>query len=173
MLVCTGSQHGLTVVLATLLEPGDVLLTEALTYAGLKPVAGLLRLRLRGLAIDGTASARRAREGLPRRRRKAALPDSDAPQPDDRGDAGGAAARDRRRRARATACGSSRTTCTACWPTDRPAPLATLAPELSYYLTSTSKTLAPGLRIAYVAAPPADGGASPPACARRRGRPRR
>ena len=41
-------------------------------------------------------------------------------------------------------------------PTDPPAPLATLAPELSYYLTSTSKTLAPGLRIAYVAAPPAD-----------------
>jgi hypothetical protein len=40
--------------------------------------------------------------------------------------------------------------------TDRPAPLTTLAPELSYYLTSTSKTLAPGLRIAYVAAPPAD-----------------
>ena len=41
-------------------------------------------------------------------------------------------------------------------PTERPAPIATLAPELSYYLTSTSKTLAPGLRIAYVAAPPAD-----------------
>ena len=52
VLVCTGSQHGLTVVLATLLEPGDVLLTESLTYAGLQPVAGLLRLRLRGLPID-------------------------------------------------------------------------------------------------------------------------
>src|SRR6185503_12920687 len=52
VLVCTGSQHGLTIVLATLLEPGDVLLTESLTYAGLQPVAGLLRLRLRGLPID-------------------------------------------------------------------------------------------------------------------------
>jgi DNA-binding transcriptional MocR family regulator len=41
-------------------------------------------------------------------------------------------------------------------PTERPAPIAALAPELSYYLTSTSKALAPGLRIAYVAAPPAD-----------------
>ncbi|HSD29691.1 MAG TPA: PLP-dependent aminotransferase family protein, partial [Vicinamibacteria bacterium] len=52
VLVCTGSQHGLTVVLATLLEPGDVLLTESLTYAGVKAVAGLLHLRLKGLAID-------------------------------------------------------------------------------------------------------------------------
>ena len=41
-------------------------------------------------------------------------------------------------------------------PTERPAPIATLAPERSYYLTSTSKALAPGLRIAYVAAPPED-----------------
>ena len=68
MLVCTGSQHGLTVVLATLLEPGDVLLTESLTYAGLQPVAGLLRLRLRGLAIDAyglrpDALAEACREG--------------------------------------------------------------------------------------------------------------
>ena len=40
-------------------------------------------------------------------------------------------------------------------PEERPRPIAALAPERSYYLTSTSKTLAPGLRIAYVAAPPA------------------
>src|SRR5512143_165666 len=52
VLVCTGSHHGLTIVLATLLEPGDLLLTESLTYAGVKAVAGLLHLRLRGLPID-------------------------------------------------------------------------------------------------------------------------
>jgi len=52
VLVCTGSQHGLTVVLATQLEPGDLLLTESLTYAGLKSVAGLLHLRLKGLPMD-------------------------------------------------------------------------------------------------------------------------
>ena len=45
-------------------------------------------------------------------------------------------------------------------PESRPVPLAALAPERSYYLTSTSKTLAPGLRIAYVAAPPRDGAAA-------------
>jgi len=52
VLVCTGSQHGLTVVLATQMEPGDLLLTESLTYAGLKSVAGLLHLRLKGLPMD-------------------------------------------------------------------------------------------------------------------------
>ena len=35
----------LTVVLATHLDPGDLLLTESLTYAGLKSVAGLLHLQ--------------------------------------------------------------------------------------------------------------------------------
>ena len=38
-------------------------------------------------------------------------------------------------------------------PEERPVPLAALAPERTYYLTSTSKTLAPGLRIAYVLSP--------------------
>jgi DNA-binding transcriptional MocR family regulator len=38
-------------------------------------------------------------------------------------------------------------------PETRPVPLAALAPERTFYLTSTSKTLAPGLRIAYVQSP--------------------
>jgi DNA-binding transcriptional MocR family regulator len=35
-----------------------------------------------------------------------------------------------------------------------PPPIATLVPESTYYVTSTSKTLAPGLRVGFVAAPP-------------------
>jgi DNA-binding transcriptional MocR family regulator len=38
-------------------------------------------------------------------------------------------------------------------PEERPVPVAALAPERTCFLTSTSKTLAPGLRIAYVLAP--------------------
>jgi len=52
VLVCTGSQHGLTVVLATQLEPGDLLLTESADLRGVKSVAGLLHLRLKGLPMD-------------------------------------------------------------------------------------------------------------------------
>jgi len=37
---------------------------------------------------------------------------------------------------------------------DPPAPIASLAPENAIYLTSLSKTVAPGLRVGYLAAPP-------------------
>jgi DNA-binding transcriptional MocR family regulator len=153
VIVCTGSQHGLTVLLATLLEPGDVLLAEELTYAGLKAVAGLLRLRLRGLPID--------RHGL----RPDAL--------DEACREGGAKAvyliptlhnpttalmpGERRAEvvavARAHGLAIVEDDVHGLLPEERPAPLAALAPERTYYLTSTSKTLAPGLRIAYVKAP--------------------
>ncbi len=155
ILVCTGSQHGLTVVLATLLGPGDLLLTEQLTYAGLKAIAGLLRLRLKGLPIDSS--------GL----RPDALAEACA--------AGGAKAvyliptlhnpttavmPDERRReiaaiAREHGLAIVEDDVHGLLPQTRPLPIAALAPERTYYLTSTSKTLAPGLRIAYVKAPPA------------------
>ena len=39
-------------------------------------------------------------------------------------------------------------------PKERPRPIASFAPERTYYLMSTSKTLLPGLRVSYLAAPP-------------------
>ena len=38
-------------------------------------------------------------------------------------------------------------------PEKRPLPISAFAPDLGYYLTSTSKTLAPGLRVGYILAP--------------------
>jgi DNA-binding transcriptional MocR family regulator len=156
VLVCTGSQHGLTIVLATLLGPGDVLLTEALTYAGLQPVAGLLRLRLRGLAIDAFGLRPDALEEACREGGMKAvylIPTLHNPTT--------AVMPEARRReiaaiARAHGLRIIEDDVHGLLATERPAPLATLAPERTYYLTSTSKTLAPGLRIAYVAAPPVD-----------------
>ncbi len=52
VIVCNGAQHALTVALSTLTQPGDVVLTEALTYPGMKAVANLLHLRLQGIAMD-------------------------------------------------------------------------------------------------------------------------
>ena len=153
VIVCTGSQHGLTVLLATLLEPGDVLLTEELTYAGLKAVAGLLRLRLRGLPMDRDglrpeALAEACREGGA----KAVylIPTLHNPTT--------AVMPEARRReivavAREHGLAIVEDDVHGLLPEIRPVPLAALAPEGTYYLTSTSKTLAPGLRIAYVKAP--------------------
>ena len=155
VLLCTGSQHGLTVVLATLLGPGDLLLTEELTYAGLKPVAGLLHLRLKGLPIDGAgllpdAFAAACREGGA----KAVylIPTIHNPT---------TAVMPEARRSEIVAIAREHGLAIVeddvhgLLPQRRPRPIAALAPERTYYLTSTSKTLAPGLRIAYVKAPPA------------------
>jgi DNA-binding transcriptional MocR family regulator len=155
VIVCTGSQHGLTVVLATLLGPGDLLLTEALTYAGVKAVAGLLHLRLKGLPIDAQGLRPDALEDACRSSDAKALyliPTHHNPTT--------AVMPETRRReivavARAHGLAVVEDDVHGLLPEERPRPIAALAPERSYYLTSTSKTLAPGLRIAYVAAPPA------------------
>lgn len=153
VLVCTGSQHGLAVVLATLLEPGDLVLTEALTYAGVKAVAGLLHLRLHGLPVDAQGLRPDALEAACREGAARALylipthhNPTTAVMPEAR-------RREIVRVARAHGISVVEDDVHGLLAQERPHPIAALAPELTYYLTSTSKTLAPGLRIAYVAAP--------------------
>jgi DNA-binding transcriptional MocR family regulator len=153
VLVCTGSQHGLTVVLATLLQPGDLLLTEALTYAGLKPVLGLLHLRVAGLPVDGDGLRPDAFEQACRRggaRVLYTIPTHHNPTT-------AIMPLERRREIAAIAERHGVTVVEddvhGLLPENRPVPLAELAPERTCFLTSTSKTLAPGLRIAYVLAP--------------------
>ena len=52
IVVTNGGQHAMTVVLATMLRPGDTLMTAELTYPGLKAVAQMLGLNVRGVAMD-------------------------------------------------------------------------------------------------------------------------
>ncbi|HEY0384955.1 MAG TPA: PLP-dependent aminotransferase family protein, partial [Pyrinomonadaceae bacterium] len=70
VLVCSGAQHAMFVALSTLTEPGDTVLTEQVSYPGIKALANLLRLQLHGLPVDeqglqpdGFAAACRARLG--------------------------------------------------------------------------------------------------------------
>jgi DNA-binding transcriptional MocR family regulator len=153
VIVCTGSQHGLTVVLATLLRPGDLLLTESLTYAGVKSVAGLLHLRLAGLAVDRDGLQPEALEAACRGGRAKAvylIPTLHNPTT-------AVMPLERRRQIVAIAARHGlpiiEDDVHGLLPEKRPEPLAALAPDETYYLTSTSKTLAPGLRVAYVLAP--------------------
>jgi DNA-binding transcriptional MocR family regulator len=132
-----------------------VLLAESLTYAGVKAVAGFLHLRLRGLAIDEQGLRPDALEQACREGEAKALyliPTHHNPTT--------AVLPEERRReivaiARAHGLAIVEDDVHGLLPEERPRPIAALAPERTYYLTSTSKTLAPGLRIAYVASPPA------------------
>lgn len=155
VVVCNGSQHGLTTLLATLMQPGDVLLAEALTYPGLRSVASLLHLRVQGLALDADGLRPDALEAACRTsaaRVLYCLPTIHNPT--------SSVMPERRRREVAEIARTHGLTILeddihAHLPEGRPLPLAAFAPERTCYVTGTSKTLAPGLRVGFVFAPEA------------------
>ena len=154
VVVCSGSQHGLTTVLATILEPGDLVLTESLTYPGLKAAASLLRLRLHGLPLDAEGLRPDAFEDACRRGGAKAL--HCVPTIQNPTTAVMPATRRREIAAIARTHGVAilEDDTHALLPEPQLTPISAHAPEISYYVVSTSKTLAPGLRIGYVLAPP-------------------
>jgi DNA-binding transcriptional MocR family regulator len=157
VLVTSGSQHGMTAVFASLFAPGDVVATESLTYPGMKTLAGLLALRLQGVAMDEHGLRPDAFAAACRARRPKALycvptlqNPTTAVMPVDRRQEIAAIARahdvlivedDVHGRLLA-----------------RPVqPLSTFAPDISVYVTGTAKVIAPGLRVGFIVAPPALG----------------
>lgn len=52
IIVCNGAQLGLMAALATVTRPGSTVLTEYLNYGGVKRLADLFRLDIRGVPID-------------------------------------------------------------------------------------------------------------------------
>ena len=71
IVVTAGAQHGLAICLGALLRPGDVLLTEPLTYPGIRAVAELFKLRIQSVAMDDDGILPEAleaacRDGAPR-----------------------------------------------------------------------------------------------------------
>lgn len=153
MLVCPGIQGTLAVLMGFLARPGETICVEALTYPGVKAIAAQLGIRLHPLQMDDEGIDEQAFELAcktlaPRAlycnptllnpttqtmsaRRREALADValrySVPIIED--DAYGML------------------------PTATPPALATLAPELTYYLTGFSKCLGAGLRVAYLHAP--------------------
>jgi DNA-binding transcriptional MocR family regulator len=154
IVLTAGSQHALFATLAALASPGDEVLTEALTYPGLRAVADLLHLRLRSVALD--------REGL-------------RPDALDAACTGGArilylvptlqnpttAIMSRRRRLAVAEVARRRQLAIVeddihallLPDAERPLPLAALVPEQGYYIANTAKLLAPALRVSFLRAP--------------------
>lgn len=153
VVVTNGAQHAITVAMAAVARAGDVVLAEQLTFYGMKSVAGLLSLRLSGVAMDEYGLIPEALEAACRQTSPKALyciPTLQNPT--------AAIMPAERREVIAEICRRHRVVIVeddiyGFLSADGPPPIAALAPENSIYLTSLSKSVAPGLRVGYLRAP--------------------
>ncbi|RQO80305.1 PLP-dependent aminotransferase family protein [Acidovorax sp. FJL06] len=159
VLITDGAQHGLAVACMALLQPGDVVAVDALTYPGFKALAGLLHLTLAPLpaAADGSAQGPdldALRRLCARRRVKAVytMPTLHNPL----GWVCSAPWRqDLAAIVRQHGLVAIEDAAYAFLAQDAPPPLARFAPEATVYVSGLSKSVATGLRFGFTAAPPA------------------
>lgn len=152
VVVTTGAQHGLLVALAAAARPGERVATETLVYPGVRSAARMLGLRLENITMDEAgilpdAFAAACRAGL---RAVHCVPTLQNPT-------NATMPEDRRRQIAAIAKAHDvaiiEDDLFGLLPAQAPRPLACFAPGRSYCLTSLSKTIAPGLRVGYLAVP--------------------
>jgi len=155
VLIVSGAQHGLATTVMALLKPGDVVATDALTYPGFKVVAQAHGVELVSIPLSEHGPDLDAFAQLCRSRRvKAvyAMPTLHNPM---------GWVLDLAWREHLVAIAREHglliieDAAYAFLADDPPAPLATLAPESTVYVSGFSKNVATGLRVGFVVAPPA------------------
>jgi DNA-binding transcriptional MocR family regulator len=138
-----------------LLQPGDVVAVDALTYPGFKVLAEAHRLELAPIPASGQGPDLDALERLCARRRVKAI----YAMPTLHNPLGWVMSASRRRRLAAIARRHGllviEDAAYAFLAEDPPPPLATLAPETTVYVSGLSKNVATGLRVGFVVAPEA------------------
>lgn len=154
VLVCPGIQSALWALCAVLAPRiGDAIACEAVTYPGLKGIAAQLGIRLIGLPWDDAGIDPQAFGALC----AADLPKALYLNPTLNNPTTATMSQQRREAvidiARRYSVPIIEDDAYGCLPVERPAALAALAPELTFYVTGFAKCLGAGLRIAYVAAP--------------------
>ena len=155
VLVCGGAQQAVTAILSAHCEPGDMVLTELLTYPGFLAATRMLRLRVVGVAIDRDGIIPDAlAQACKTHRPKALLAIPTLQNP-----TGSVMPVGRRRRVASVIRDRSllllEDDVYGPLVPDAPRPLSSLVPELSYYVSSFSKAVTPALRTAFVVAPSA------------------
>jgi DNA-binding transcriptional MocR family regulator len=153
VLLVDGAQHGLAVSAMALLQPGDVVAVDALTYPGFKVLGQTLHLELAPLPAAGDASDLDALERLCRTRRIRAV----YAMPTLHNPLGWVTTAGHRERlvdiARRYGLLIVEDAAYAYLAERPPTPLAALAPELTVYVSGLSKSVATGLRVGFVSAP--------------------
>ncbi|ACI50472.1 transcriptional regulator, GntR family with aminotransferase domain [Gluconacetobacter diazotrophicus PA1 5] len=157
LIQCNGGQHAIALTLSALCRPGDTVLCESSTFYGAKIAAEHLGLSLRGVTMDHEGLVPAALDRIVAETRARVLftvPTLHNPTARTMG----AARREEivriARRHDLTIVEDDAYSAYAD-PGDRPPPIASLAPERTLYLASISKGICPGLRLAFVALPPA------------------
>jgi DNA-binding transcriptional MocR family regulator len=152
VLLVSGAQHGLTATAMALLEPGDVVAVDALTYPGFKLAAEAARLELAPIPAAGYGMDLDALTALCRRRRVRAV----YAMPTLHNPLGWVMSARRRRElvaiARQHGLMLIEDAAYAFLAEGAPPPLASLAPEMTVYVSSLSKSVATGLRVGFVCA---------------------
>jgi DNA-binding transcriptional MocR family regulator len=148
-----GSQHAMATAFMAIARPGDTILVEELTYSGMKRLAEQLHVKLRGVAIDAEGLKPDALEAACRTTRARLLycmPRLQNPT--------SAIMSERRRRQIATVATKYRLTVveddTYGFHSPERAPLMTLIPDRTVFVTGMSKSLFAGMRLGCVVASP-------------------
>lgn len=153
--ITAGAQHAISATLLAIASPGETILTESLTYPGFMAVAAQLRLQVRGVSVDGEGLDPNALHEACRQTGAKLLyctPTLHNPTT--------ATASLARREALARVIRDCALTVIeddtyGLLPRKAPCALSSLVPERCYYITTLSKTVAPGLRVGYLLAPTA------------------
>lgn len=149
-----GAQNAMMITLMALARPGAAVLTEELTYYGIKTIAAQLDLRLHGVAMD--------EQGLDPVAFDAACRSTGAKVlyciPTLQNPTARVMPAERRREIAALAARHEvlilEDDVYGFLPEDAPAPLSALAPERSVYIASFSKFVGPGLRLGFLRTTP-------------------
>jgi len=153
VLVVNGAQHGLAVVTMALLQPGDVVAVDALTYPGFKALAEQCKLDLLPLPASGSGCDLDALERACKKRPVRAV----YAMPTVHNPLGWVQDIDSRKRLVALARRHDLMLIEdapyAFLERRPPPPLAALAPERCVHVTTLSKSVAAGLRVGFVTAP--------------------
>ena len=152
LVICPGTQNAIFNLLETLTSPGDVVLTEALTYPGIRAAAGYAGVRLVGVPMDEDGVVPAALDAACRRHAPKAVylvptihnPTTATMPLSRRQEVAEVLRRNDVLLLEDDAYGALE---------PEAVPLASLIPERTYFMASLSKCIAPGFRVSFVLTP--------------------
>ncbi|MGE0241017.1 MAG: PLP-dependent aminotransferase family protein [Parvibaculaceae bacterium] len=154
IIICNGGQHGLLISMMAVAGHGETVATEALTYPGARAIAHQLGINLAAVHVDEEGPDPAALRELCETRKPKALYCMPVLQNPTTATMSEARMREIAAIAESHDLWIIEDDVYGFLADSRPPPFASLIPERTIYLTSASKSLAPGLRIGFLAAPP-------------------